>query len=375
MLVAPEADHSEYTGLAVMPGPGGLSPKRRWLGVGLCLLGLPLLTSLLVASRHHLALESVLLVYLLAVVLIAVVGGVAAALLGAMTSFLLANWYLTPPFHTLQVETRDRLIELLVFVIVAVLVSVTVELGARNRVRAEQQALVHEAEAVRLAEADRLRSTLLAAVGHDLRTPLAAIKAAVSTLRQPDLTWSADEQGELLGDIEDAADRLTSVITNLLAMSRIRSGAVSVQLAPVALDQVVAAALVSLGASDENVHVPEDLPPVMADPGLLERVLANLLANARRFSPPDQPASVTASLQDGGTVELRIADRGPGAPQERWEEMFQPFQTLGDRGTSEGLGMGLAIARGLARPMGMELTPSTTPGGGLTMTLAMGVAR
>lgn len=347
---------------------------RRWLGVALCLVGLPLLTAALVVLRDEVALESVLLVYLLAVVVIAVFGGVAASVVGALGSFLLANWFLTPPFHTLQVEAQDRLIELVVFVVVAVLVGATVELGARSRIRAEQQLVQREAEARSLTEAERLRSTVLAAVGHDLRTPLAGIKAAVSTLRQSDLTWTPDEQDDLLADIEHATDRLTAVISNLLAMSRIQSGAVSVHIGPVALDEVVASALVSLGDLDVEVDVPEDLPAVLADVGLLERVLANLIANARRYSPLSQPASIRAGRPTAEKIELTITDHGPGVSEDHRARMFEPFQTVGDRGREEGLGMGLAIARGLALSMGVELRPSETPGGGLTMTVALPVA-
>lgn len=375
MLVTAESGRSERPEI-VLPHVHGLSPRRRWLGVGLCLVGLPLLTAVLVVVQDQVALESVLLVYLLAVVVIAAVGGVAASLLGAVASFLLANWFLTPPFHTLQVEARDRLIELVAFVVVAVFVSVTVELGARNRVRAEQQLVVQEAEARRLAEADRLRSTVLAAVSHDLRTPLAGIKAAVSTLRQRDVTWSTAEQDDLLADIERSTDRLTAVISDLLAMSRIRTGAVTVNVGPVALDQAVAGALVSLGdEGDELVEVPENLPAVLADAGLLERVLANLITNARRFSPPHSPATITATHSTEDSIELVVADHGPGVPEDRWEKMFEPFQTLGDRASAGGLGMGLAIARGLVRPMGADIVASRTPGGGLTMTLTLAVAR
>lgn len=374
MRVTTETGRSERS---VIAGSGvrGLPPFRRWLGVGLCLVGLPLLTAALVVVRDEVALESVLLVYLLAVVVIAVVGGVVASLIGAVASFLLANWFLTPPFHTLQVEARERLVGLVVYVVVAALVSLTVELGARNRVRAEHQLLIQEEEAKRLAEVDRLRSTLLAAVSHDLRTPLAGIKAAVSTLRQQDLTWTLAEQDELLADIELSADRLTSVISNLLAMSRIASGAVTVSLSPIALDEVVAGALVSLGEEGaERVEVPENLPAVLADAGLLERVLANVIANARRFSPAAAPPTIIAKLSTENSIELAVADQGPGVPEERWAEMFEPFQTLGDRVSAGGLGMGLAIARGLSRPMGADIVPSQTPGGGLTMTLRLAVA-
>lgn len=373
MLAVPQVDPVHETPARRLD-QGRRLRARRWTGVGLCAAGLPLLTSALVVLRGEVALESVLLVYLLAVVLIAVMGGVAASVFGALASFLLANWFLTPPFHTLQVEARDRLIELIVFVVVAVLVSVTVELGARSRIRAEQQLVQREAEALTLAETERLRSTVLAAVGHDLRTPLAGIKAAVSTLRQSDLTWTPEEQDDLLGDIENATDRLTAVISNLLAMSRIHSGAVSVHLGPVALDEVVASALVSLGDVDVAVDVPEDLPAVLADVGLLERVLANLIANARRYSPPTQPATITAEWTTTDQIELSIADHGPGVSEDQRARMFEPFQTVGDRGRGEGLGMGLAIARGLAQSMGIELRPSETTGGGLTMTVFLPVA-
>jgi K+-sensing histidine kinase KdpD len=458
------------------PSAGGLSRHRRMVGLAACLVGLPALTGLLFSVRDRVALDNVLLAYLLAVVLIAVIGGMIASLLAALTSFLLANWFLTPPYYTFEVEGQDRLIELVVFVIVAALVSVTVDIGARNRVRAErnqmearllsrltsgeegegsvqgileqvrilfgmgsvtltqggsarqplasvglpasgpaalampagpdltltaygpelfaedrrllrtlaaaagraweQQQLGEQAEhARRLAETDRVRSALLAAVGHDLRTPLAGIKAAVSTLRQTDLTWTPADQDELLGSIEESTDRLTVVISNLLAMSRIQAGAVSVHLAPVQLDETVAAALLSLGDGYEVVDVPENLPPVLADAGLLERVVANLIGNARRFSPPGRPAIITATAAGPSVAVLKVSDHGPGVPVERWEDMFQPFQTLGDRDPSPGLGMGLAIARGLTTPMGVELIPSHTQGGGLTMTLRMPVAR
>jgi signal transduction histidine kinase len=147
------------------------------------------------------------------------------------------------------------------------------------------------AQARQLAETDRVRSALLAAMSHDLRTPLAGIKAAVSSLRQEDISWTPQEQRELLLTVDESTDRLTDLISNILAMSRIQAGAVSVQVSPVALDEVVARALLSTGA-DVAVDVPEDLPLVLADPGLLERVVANLVDNARRFSPPGVPARI-----------------------------------------------------------------------------------
>jgi len=198
----------------------------------------------------------------------------------------------------------------------------------------------------------------------------------VSTLRQSDVDWTKEEQNELLATIEDSTDRLTTLITNLLAMSRIQAGAVSVYPSPVAVDEVVGRAMLTLGAHAIEIEVPEDLPAVIADPGLLERVLANLIANALRHSPPHaaDPA-VRAEVVDRGHVAIEVVDHGPGVPKAQWEEMFVPFQRLGDRDTRTGIGLGLAIARGFAEAMNATLTPSGTPGGGLTMTLRLPVAR
>ena len=473
--------------VALPRSAGGLSRSRRWAGGLVAGLGLPLLTIALVSVRSSLAVESMLLIYLLAVVVVAVVGGVMAAMLAAVASFLLVTWFLTPPYYTLAVENRDAIIDLLVFVVAAILVSVTVELGARNRETAErtriesrlisrlssaefsgaslvavleqvrglfemstvalvdpahgdaplavlgpppsrrpsltvaatdglhlvaygpeifaedrqllgvlaamasrawqgQQLAEQAARAHQLAETDRVRSALLAAVSHDLRTPLAGIKAAVSSLRQEDISWTPEEQRELLLTIDESTDRLTDLISNILAMSRLQAGAVSVQVGPVALDEVVARALLG-SAANVTVDVPEDLPMVRADAGLLERVVANLVDNAARFSPPGVGVLVDAELpqatyesEPGPTsappacVRLNVTDHGPGLPQSQWDSMFTPFQRLGDHDASAGIGLGLAIAQGFTEAMHAELTPSATPGGGLTMTITLAVA-
>jgi K+-sensing histidine kinase KdpD len=223
-------------------------------------------------------------------------------------------------------------------------------------------------EAAQLADVDRLRAALLAAVGHDLRTPLAGLKAAVTSLRQRDVTWTVSEREEFLATIDESADRLDELIANLLAMSRLQAGALSLALQPVALDEIVAHALLGVSDADVQVDVPDDLPFVQADPGLLERIVANLVANARKFSPSSMPAQVEASTSVE-RVQLRVVDHGPGVPETDWDRMFAPFQRLGDRSAHSGVGLGLSIARGFAEAMGGTLTPSTTDGGGLTMTL------
>jgi K+-sensing histidine kinase KdpD len=454
---------------------GGLTVVRRISGFAVAVIGLPALTALLIPFRDAMALESVLLLYLLAVVITAVIGGVLPAIAAALTSVLLANFFFTTPYHTLRVDQRDSIIALIVFVVVAVTVSAATEFAARSRVaatrsryeaemlatftaepvtdtsleavlgqvrdtfgmtsvallerRGEQEhvaaavgtplqgnptisitagktlRLVAEgpelfaedrrllsrlaataarawegkqlageaAHARELAEIDRLRAALLAAVGHDLRTPLAGIKAAVSSLRQDDVTWTPKEEQELLATIDDSADRLDELIDNLLAMSRLQAGALSVAPQLVSIDEIVGRALLDVHGSDVAVHVPDDLPLVVADPGLLERVIANLLANARRFAPPSTPVRVEAE-RSNGKVCVRVIDAGPGVPETQWPHMFAPFQRLSDRSTAGGVGLGLAIARGFTEAMGGTLTPSKTPGGGLTMTVTLPVA-
>jgi K+-sensing histidine kinase KdpD len=487
MSVQPQETTGAGTIVALPRPTGGLSRGRRRAGLLVAVLGLPLLTIALVSVRSSLAAGSLLLIYLLAVVVVAVVGGVVPAVLAAVASFLLVNWFLTPPYYTFAVENRDAAIDLFVFVVAAVVVSVTVELGARNRETAERtrlesrlisklssaefsgDSLVAVLEQVRglfgmstvtlvdpdhsdsplailgpppsehpsltidatdglqlvaygpeifaedrrllgtlaamasrawegqklaeqaaharqLTETDRVRSALLAAVSHDLRTPLAGIKAAVSSLRQEDISWTREEQRELLLTVEESTDRLTDLISNILAMSRIQAGAISVQFSPVALDEVVARALLGSEAS-VTVDVPEDLPLVHADAGLLERVVANLVDNARRFNPAGVPVLVhadTPTTSDGtdaattvappAWVRLHIIDHGPGIPESQREDTFTAFQRLGDHDAGAGLGLGLAIAQGFTEAMHGHLTPSTTPGGGLTMTITLPMA-
>jgi two-component system sensor histidine kinase KdpD len=248
--------------------------------------------------------------------------------------------------------------------------------GALHGRRVAQRAAV----AAQLEAVDRMRATLLAGVGHDLRTPLASVKAAVSSLRQDDVRWTAEETAELLATIEAGADRLQGLVGNLLDASRLQAGAVSTVVEPVRLEELVGRALLGLGSLDRvELDVPEDLPDVLADVGLAERVLANVLENAFHHGG-DGEVAVRGSVRDGGVV-CDVVDHGPGVPPAAWEELFAPFARLDGRGPGElgdrgarGLGLGLAVARGLAEAMGGSLTPRGTPGGGLTMRLTLPAA-
>jgi K+-sensing histidine kinase KdpD len=229
-------------------------------------------------------------------------------------------------------------------------------------------------EAKTLATVDRQRTALLAAVGHDLRTPLAGIKAAVSSLRQTDVEWSRDERAHLLATIEDSADHLDGVVRNLLDASRLQAGVLSVQLEPIALDEVISAALVSVPQASSLVHldVPEDLPAIRADRGLLERVLANIIDNALRYGASEQPIGI-AAFTGAENVKIEIVDHGPGISTGEQERLFEPFRRLDDSSTN-GVGLGLTVARGFMEAMGGAAVADTTPGGGLTMRLRLPLA-
>ncbi|HEY1819693.1 MAG TPA: ATP-binding protein, partial [Trebonia sp.] len=248
--------------------------------------------------------------------------------------------------------------------------------AAYAAVALEQQRLAAEAEAAKpIAAADRMRTALLTAVSHDLRSPLASAKAAVTSLRSPDVHWDAEDTEELLATADESLDRLTRLVANLLDMSRLQAGALSLFPRPSGLDEIVALALDDLGPAghDITVEIPEMLPAVRADPAILERVVVNLTENALRYSPAGKAPLLAASAL-GDRVELRVVDRGPGIAEEDKERMFVPFQRLGDTDNTTGVGLGLALSRGLTEAMGGTLTADDTPGGGLTMTISLPAA-
>jgi len=455
---------------------GGIGARRVLAGVLLVAGLLPLLTLALSDRGLHLDLGDDLLIYLVAVVCVAVVGGFWPAVLAAVTASLLVNWYFTPPVHTLTIADGKSLLALLLFVTVAVTVSSVVHLAAlraRQAARSTEEAedllalaqtvlggqdtpaavLDHlianrggraellersgdswvrvaasgeaadadpvqrtearpdlllevsgqvrplsprlldgltaqvaaaldrdrlrtqAAQAEALAEGNRMRTALLAAVSHDLRTPLASIKASVSTLRQTDVEWTQADEAALLATIEASADRLDALIGNLLDMSRLTTGSLQPFLRPTAIDEVAPIALRGLdGGGLLELAVPDGLPLVLTDPGLLERVLANLFANALAFSPAGRPPGLRAR-RDAGTVVLEIIDRGRGVPDELKERMFEPFQRLDRQGADPsgvtGVGLGLAVVRGFLDTMGGAVRAVDTPGGGLTMEVTL----
>jgi two-component system sensor histidine kinase KdpD len=245
--------------------------------------------------------------------------------------------------------------------------------AAQAAVALRQERLAEQAAAAgTLAEADKLRTALLSAVSHDLRTPLASAKAAVTSLRMQDVVFDEYDRDELLATADESLDRLVRLVENLLDMSRLQAGALGMSPQPMSVAEAVAKAVDVLGPAgrDVAIHAPDDLAEIDVDPVLLERILANVLSNALRHSPAGRPPLITAS-EHAGYVEVRIIDHGPGIPVADRDRVFLPFQRVGDRDNETGVGLGLALSRGLAEAMGGTLEPETTPGGGLTMTLRL----
>ncbi|MEU2776290.1 ATP-binding protein [Streptomyces sp. NPDC007162] len=447
-------------------GRGTLLPsRRRTLSTARLIAGpvaglvLPvLLTVVLAQLRGTLNLTSEALLFLLAVVGVACIGGVASAVIASITASLLLNYWFVPPIGAFTLDDPNALLALAVFAVVAATVAAVVDRSlrlSRRSARATAEAetmsslagsivrgeatipalldrtretfgmesadLVDEppgeadvtavpagpgahlvlrgrplssserrvlaafaahvgsaVERARLAEAaaevepvkaaDRLRTALLRAVGHDLRTPLAAGWAAVTSLRSRDVDFSAEDRDELLATADESMAKLNRLVENLLDLSRLEAGALTLNLRATSLEEVLPMALADVPGVD--VADVEDIPAVLADPPLLERVIANLAGNAARHTPPGRKALVTASAL-AGRVELRVVDRGPGLPADGRDRIFEPFRRRGDTDNTTGLGLGLALARGLTEAMNGSLTPEDTPGGGLTMVVSL----
>ncbi len=250
---------------------------------------------------------------------------------------------------------------------------ITAQLGAAIE-RTDLTETAREAGA--LAETDQVRSALLSAVSHDLRRPLAAAVAAIGGLRAAGSHLSPEDRRELLDTANESLATLSTLVTDLLDVSRVQAGVLAVSLRPVDAADVVLAALeeLGLGPAEVDLALDADLPPVLADPVLLQRVLVNVLANAERHAPEGTRVRVSTSRL-GQTAQLRVIDHGPGIPLERRDDVFAPFQRLGDTDNSTGLGLGLALSKGFAEGMGGTLAPEDTPGGGLTMVIELPAAK
>jgi two-component system sensor histidine kinase KdpD len=344
-----------------VPSPTGrVSPRRTLAGFVTGAVLLPTLTLVATSLRAHLEFGADVPLYLLVVVLTSLVGGFYPALVSAIAASLLLNFYFVPPLHTFSVDRPSSIVALTVFLLIAVLVSRVVDLAAHRTL---------------LAESDRQRTALLNAVSHDLRTPIASAKAAVSSLRSGEVPWTQSERQELLATAEDALDRLTALVTNLLDLSRLQADALPVVPSPVGLDDIVARTL-EYADPDARivVDVPADLPEVLADAGLLERAVANVLNNALRYAPAGTAVEIVGRAE-ADAVELRIIDHGVGIAADQVEQLFRPFQRADDVPTDgAGVGLGLAIARGFTAAMGGSVSATSTPRGGATVVIRLQAA-
>jgi two-component system sensor histidine kinase KdpD len=250
--------------------------------------------------------------------------------------------------------------------------------AAQAALAAERDRLTREAEqGERLRQADRVRTAVLAALSHDLRTPLSTIKASVSSLRDRSISWTEVDESELLAAADDAADQLDALLANLLDLSRLETGVIAPLLRPCSVDEVVHQALIGIPADRVRDTLPDDLPLIDTDAGLLERVIANLTSNAVRHTPEGGHVRLLAGLisdDQGRRVQIRVVDHGPGVSLADRDTMFAPFQRLGDVPQGDGVGLGLAVARGLAEAVGAGIEVDDTPGGGLTMIVTVPVA-
>jgi two-component system sensor histidine kinase KdpD len=452
---------------------GALSLRRRIIGILLAVAGLPLLTWPLTLFRNPETLESEVLAYQLFVVIVALIGGIWPALIAAVGAGFFLDFFFVPPLYVIRIAQPSHFITLIIFMVVAALVSLVVDQAARrsriaNRAAAESEVLVSiasrviggadaiealvtrlreafgmtsvalledgkavfvsvdealksptdevttlplgttahltlhgkalaasdrkilsafvsqlesaleqrrlaaEAEGMRpIAAADRLRSALLAAVGHDLRRPLAAATAAVTSLRSQEIKLSTSDRAELLETADESLGDLATLVTDLLDVSRLQAGVLGVTLTPVSLEEVVGDVLDELHLAPGSINLElGETKAASADPALLQRVLVNLLVNALRYSPVGAPP-VIATSEFGDHVQLRVIDSGPGIPESRRQEMFVPFQRLGDTDNTAGIGLGLALAKGFVEGMGGTLEAEDTPGGGLTMVVEL----
>jgi two-component system sensor histidine kinase KdpD len=338
-----------------------LSGRRLVYGYLLAVVGAIVLALVMVPLRGDVDLASEALIFLLLVVTSAIVGGLGPALLAAALGAALLNFFFTEPLNTFRIHEASEVVAVIVFGLVAVMVSWVVDQAARRAMAVR--------EAAELEAGNRLRTALLAAVGHDLRTPLATAKAVVSGLLSREVTLTETDRRELLETGDDALDRLTALVDNLLDLSRLQAGAMPVRTQPVPLHDVVERALDDLGVEARAVVVdlPDQLPDVVVDPGLLERVVVNLIANAQRYAPGPVRLSAVATRD---RVELRVVDNGPGIPLPDRDRVFVPFQRLGDSSTT-GLGLGLALSRGLVEAMAGTLVLQETSGGGVTHVISL----
>jgi two-component system, OmpR family, sensor histidine kinase KdpD len=301
--------------------------------------------------------------YVFAVLPIAIWYGLGYAIAVSVASMLAFNFFFLPPLHTLAMTDSENWVALAVYLVTAVVVSELAALARRRSMAAV------EAEALR--RSDAVKTAVLHAVSHDLRSPLTAIRAAGEGLESGSVHLEDSDRAELLDTILLETARLERLVSNLLDLSRLEAGAARPQPQLWSIEELLSRALDALGAYAARVSVvaASDTPPVRVDAAQLERVLVNVLENALRLSSPADPVVVTVE-DSGGEILIRVSDRGPGVAEDDLERIFEPFE----HGDSRGTGLGLAIARGFAKANACRLWAESKSGSGATFVLALPTA-
>jgi two-component system sensor histidine kinase KdpD len=356
----------------------------RWLS---CAAMVAVVTGVIELLKPHVPVLSLGVLYLLAVLTAATLWGLWYAVAVSVASMIAFNFFFLSPLYTLTIQDSRNWFALVVFLVTAVVVS---QLAARSRRRAEEaesalrslqdltkerERLAQEAvEAEALRRSDAIKTAILRTVSHDLRSPLMAILTSASALVRPDLALDEADRRELLGTVLDGANRLDHLVANLLDLSRLQAGAAEPDLQMVAVDDLVVEALEDHDSARIEVSLPDEPPAVRVDAQQVQRVLANLLENALKYSPDDEPVSVRVAATSS-EVLVRVIDRGPGLAPGEAARIFTPFQR--GRGGGEavrGAGLGLAIAQGFAEANGGRVWVESHRGQGATFVLALPVA-
>jgi two-component system sensor histidine kinase KdpD len=367
-------------------------------GWAVTLAGVAVATAGLLPVRDKITTATAALVLVVPVALGVAVGGLPAVPLGVVAGFLTFDFVFIPPYYTFYVTAWEDWVSLVVYACVGCTIGVVVarlrraqrEAEARRAeaqvLSAEREGLIEETSRVRLLEeVDRLRAALMGSVSHDLRTPLASIKASISDLADPTLQLSDEDRATLLRTTEEETDRLTRLVTNLLDMSRIQAGALVPHRSATPLDELIAAVATRLAPMFAEhrlaIDVADGLPLVDVDYLLMEQVLSNLLENAARYTPAGTVVTVRAeavgfpSAGGPGEVEAAVIDHGPGVAEEERDRIFDEFYRPRVEGRGPvGTGMGLAIVKGIVEAHGGRIRLEPTPGGGATFAFRIPVA-
>lgn len=322
----------------------------------------PVITMLLIPLRTHLDLGSVFLIQLVGVMVSASMIGPLAGVAIALVTTLATNWFFVPPLYSMAIANYDNLIATLIFVVAA---SVSGWLLSLFRRRSELL-LRSEVERAQMRETEKTRTTLLASVGHDLRTPIAAIKATVSGLRAGDVSWSKAETAEALTAIAESTDRLQELVSNLLDMSRLEAGVVAVKFEPTELSDPLTSAIALSPKLNLRLDIPSQLPLIYTDAVLLERALHNLLVNVHTHTPRGTLVEIVAA-QYGDRIRIDIIDHGPGLSGMEMQGLFARMSS--SDGEPRRRGLGLAIVSGFVTSLKGQISASTTRNGGLTVSI------